>query len=69
MLSSIFAQRKRTRDELQLSHDDLEQRVEKRTLELHEANQKLRVEIEERIKAGEASTKSARDEAVEASRL
>ncbi|MEO1289825.1 MAG: ATP-binding protein, partial [Chloroflexota bacterium] len=63
ILSSIFAQRQRTREELQNSHDDLEKRVQERTLELQNVNQQLVQEVEERkVIAQDLAT--ARDEAV-----
>lgn len=54
-------QRLRAKDELQKAHDELEMRVKERTLELASANEKLQQEIEERIRAQEALSKSTEE--------
>ncbi len=54
-------QRLRANEELRKAHDELEMRVEKRTLELASANEKLQKEIEERIRAQEALSKSTEE--------
>lgn len=48
-------------EELRKAHEQLEARVKERTIELAFANDKLRKEIEERIRAQEAVSKSAED--------
>ncbi len=54
--------------ELKTAHDELEARVQTRTVELRQSNQKLQEEIVEREKT-ELALAKARDEAVEGSRL
>ncbi len=53
--------RLRAAEELRRAHEQLEMRVKERTVELALANDKLRKEIEERIRAQEALSKSAED--------
>lgn len=62
---------KKNEEQLRRSRDELEQRVQERTWELHQANQDLRVEIKERIRIEKQLRKySARVEALaEFSRL
>lgn len=48
-----ITERKKAEEALQKAQKELEQRVEERTLELAKSNEKLRLEIEERIKAEE----------------
>lgn len=53
-----ITERKRAEAALQRAHDGLEQRVEQRTKELAKANEDLKVEIAERVKAEEALRQS-----------
>ncbi len=52
-LALDFTERVRAKQALQKAHDELEVRVEKRTVELAKINESLRVEIAERIQAEE----------------
>jgi PAS domain S-box-containing protein len=52
--------RKRAEEQVQRAHDELEQRVEQRTADLLEANERLRQEIEERKRIEEALRNSER---------
>lgn len=47
---ALAIQRSRAREELQKANDELEQRVEARTAEIKEANEKLTAEIRERVR-------------------
>ncbi len=47
---ALSIQRSRAKEELQKAHDELEQRVEARTAEIKEANEKLTTEIEQRAR-------------------
>lgn len=49
-----ISMRKRAEEELRKAHNELENRVRKRTGELREANEALRSEVRERVKAEEA---------------
>lgn len=57
-LSEEILERKRTSKELQEAHHGLEERVEKRTVDLLQANDLLRKEINERARAEEALKES-----------
>lgn len=57
-ISKEISERKRAEASLQKAHDELEQRVEKRTAQLKIANEMLQQEIAERIRAEEALRKS-----------
>jgi len=54
-------QRVRTREALRKAHDELEKRVEERTMELAEANEQLKKEVEERSRARQALQKSSEE--------
>lgn len=62
-LSSIFAQRERTRLELQQSHDELESRVAQRTITLNDLNEQLIKEVDARQKIAD-ELEIARDDAI-----
>ncbi len=49
-----ITERKRAEEALQLAHDGLEARVKQRTRDLAEANERLRMEIEERLRIEDA---------------
>ncbi|TAH52948.1 MAG: sensor histidine kinase [Betaproteobacteria bacterium] len=75
MLGIIVAERRRhlrhrlaAREALQKAHDELERKVEERTVDLSAANQKLQDEIAERIRA-ERTLRAAQDELVQAGKL
>ncbi|ATE59670.1 sensor histidine kinase [Thauera sinica] len=75
MLAIIVALRRRhlrhrlaAREALQKAHDELERKVEERTVDLSAANQKLQDEIAERIRA-ERTLRAAQDELVQAGKL
>ncbi len=57
-LATEVSERKKAEDALQIAHDQLEIRVQKRTIELAEANAILRVEIVERVRAETALRES-----------
>jgi len=53
-----ITKRKRAEDDLQKAHDELERRVQERTVELMETNERLKQEIEERKRVEEALRES-----------
>ncbi len=57
-LATEVNERKKAEDALQIAHDELEIRVQQRTMELAEANAILRVEIGDRIRAEAALSES-----------
>ena len=63
-----ISERKQQETALQQAHDLLEQRVQERTLDLEESNQRLRQEIEEHQHT-EAMLRHTRDELVQAAKL
>ncbi|NMG45134.1 sensor histidine kinase [Aromatoleum toluvorans] len=75
MLGVIVADRRRhlrhrlaAREALQKAHDELERKVEERTVDLSATNQKLQAEVAERIRA-ERTLRAAQDELVQAGKL
>jgi two-component system C4-dicarboxylate transport sensor histidine kinase DctB len=75
MLGIIVADRRRhlrhrlaAREALQKAHDELERKVEERTLDLSAANQQLQDEVAERTRA-ECTLRAAQDELVQAGKL
>ena len=75
MLGIIVAERRRhlrhrlaAREALQKAYDELERKVEERTIDLSAANRKLQDEIAERIRA-ERTLRAAQDELVQAGKL
>lgn len=75
MLGVIVAERRRhlrhrlaAREALQKAHDELERKVEERTLDLSATNRKLQDEVAERIRA-ERTLRAAQDELVQAGKL
>jgi PAS domain S-box-containing protein len=59
--ASLYSERKSSEEALQKAHDELEDRVEKRTVELSQANRKLKEEIKERMKI-ESELREANEE-------
>jgi PAS domain S-box-containing protein len=53
-----ITKRKRAEDDLQKAHDELERRIQERTVELMETNEQLKQEIEERKRVEEALRES-----------
>lgn len=63
-----LSDRLRAREALQKAHDELERKVEARTVDLSATNQKLQDEVAERVRA-ERTLRAAQDELIQAGKL
>ncbi|WP_153112105.1 sensor histidine kinase [Propionivibrio limicola] len=64
----LLKERLAAREALQKAHDELERKVEERTLDLSATNQQLQTEIAERVRA-EQTLRAAQDELIQAGKL
>jgi signal transduction histidine kinase len=68
LIATLLTQRRRAKEALQLSHNELEKKVTERTAELVQTNEQLQHEIDERKRA-QVELAEARDQALAALRL